>query len=406
MKEEYTNHQRRWYDKDPVLSQAVHTLEHTDDETQIRIALNLIKNLNDLNINNSNQFSINNNNSNNEINFNNYNFLGNEEQDIISKIKKPTLLGLANLNGSSYLNSVLQLISNISPLANYFCNNNNQNFFKEHVKDFRFSFLMSRLCFHLYLDPESKKGKAYEPKKFIEIIQKSNAVYKGDGEKNPNEFIVFLLNKLSEELKNIKFNNINCNIISSYLSWFKKKEIRCKNSSKETQFLQKFLTLDLNVIDCCRQLLIENIKIEDCLYFYCITQTKKAFCFFCDEYEFLVSKNEIFSYSKFLIFLIDLKENKNINFIIEQKINLENFIKNNNINKNYELNGIVFFDINKNKYNALCVSPVDKKWYLYDDENVELSNFQNYINLYLNNKNFIPHILLYNNIDENKSNKI
>ena len=81
---------------------------------------------------------------------------------------------------------------------------------------------------------------------------------------------------------------------------------------------------------------------------------------------------------------------------------MKKYIKNNNINKNYELNGIVFFDINKNKYNALCVSPVDKKWYLYDDENVELSNFQNYINLYLNNKNFIPHILLYNNINENK----
>ena len=43
MKEEYTNQQRRWYDKDPVLSQAVKTLEETDDETQIRIALNLIK---------------------------------------------------------------------------------------------------------------------------------------------------------------------------------------------------------------------------------------------------------------------------------------------------------------------------------------------------------------------------
>ena len=34
---------RRWYDKDPVLSQAVRTLEETDDETQIKIALNLIK---------------------------------------------------------------------------------------------------------------------------------------------------------------------------------------------------------------------------------------------------------------------------------------------------------------------------------------------------------------------------
>ncbi len=43
MKEEYSNHQRRWYDKDPVLSQAVSTLENSDDQTQIRIALNLIK---------------------------------------------------------------------------------------------------------------------------------------------------------------------------------------------------------------------------------------------------------------------------------------------------------------------------------------------------------------------------
>ncbi|MBO5435790.1 hypothetical protein J6A31_08360 [bacterium] len=43
MKEEYSNQHRRWYDKDPVLSQAVSTLEHSDDETQIKIALNLIK---------------------------------------------------------------------------------------------------------------------------------------------------------------------------------------------------------------------------------------------------------------------------------------------------------------------------------------------------------------------------
>jgi hypothetical protein len=43
MKEEYSNNARRWYDKDPVLSQAVQTLESTDDETQIRVSLNLIK---------------------------------------------------------------------------------------------------------------------------------------------------------------------------------------------------------------------------------------------------------------------------------------------------------------------------------------------------------------------------
>jgi len=43
MKEEYSPSSRRWYDKDPVLSSAMETLEQSDDETQIRIALNLIK---------------------------------------------------------------------------------------------------------------------------------------------------------------------------------------------------------------------------------------------------------------------------------------------------------------------------------------------------------------------------
>ena len=33
MKEEFTTSARRWYDKDPVLSSAMKTLEESDDET-------------------------------------------------------------------------------------------------------------------------------------------------------------------------------------------------------------------------------------------------------------------------------------------------------------------------------------------------------------------------------------
>lgn len=43
MKEEYSQNYRRWYDKDPILSKSMRTLENSDDETQIKIALNLIK---------------------------------------------------------------------------------------------------------------------------------------------------------------------------------------------------------------------------------------------------------------------------------------------------------------------------------------------------------------------------
>ena len=50
MKEEFTTNARRWYDKDPVLSSAMRTLEQSDDETQIKIALNLIKIITEHNI--------------------------------------------------------------------------------------------------------------------------------------------------------------------------------------------------------------------------------------------------------------------------------------------------------------------------------------------------------------------
>ena len=43
MKEEYSQNYRRWYDKDPILSKSMRTLEKSDDETQIKVALNLIK---------------------------------------------------------------------------------------------------------------------------------------------------------------------------------------------------------------------------------------------------------------------------------------------------------------------------------------------------------------------------
>ena len=43
MREEYNEKARRWYDKDPILSRSMKTLEASDDETQIKVALNLIK---------------------------------------------------------------------------------------------------------------------------------------------------------------------------------------------------------------------------------------------------------------------------------------------------------------------------------------------------------------------------
>ncbi|MBE7711980.1 MAG: hypothetical protein E7Z92_07585 [Cyanobacteria bacterium SIG31] len=58
MKEEFTTNARRWYDKDPILSSAMKTLEQSDDETQIKVALNLIKIITEHNISNSEYESV------------------------------------------------------------------------------------------------------------------------------------------------------------------------------------------------------------------------------------------------------------------------------------------------------------------------------------------------------------
>lgn len=52
MKEDYSNQHRRWYDKDPILQRSMDTLEHSDDEAQIKIALNLINIIIEHNISN------------------------------------------------------------------------------------------------------------------------------------------------------------------------------------------------------------------------------------------------------------------------------------------------------------------------------------------------------------------
>lgn len=58
MKEEFSTNARRWYDKDPVLSSAMKTLEESTDESQIKVALNLIKIITEHNISNSEYESV------------------------------------------------------------------------------------------------------------------------------------------------------------------------------------------------------------------------------------------------------------------------------------------------------------------------------------------------------------
>ena len=87
-----------------------------------------------------------------------------------------------------------------------------------------------------------------------------------------------------------------------------------------------------------------------------------------------------------------------IRFSIEERINLRNFIENQSAPSLYQLNGIVSIDKNSNKYVSFCMSPVDKNWYSYNDENIQLLNLMQVLQFHNNSGNYIPCILVYHSI--------
>ena len=324
-------------------------------------------------------------NSNNQISFPlpDPNMVNIGENHYFSKYKKPALTGLEHLGDSSYLNAVLQLICTVKIFANFFLSKKN---WPELYKTNPLAYWIHRLCTHIY--PEENKKETYTGKKILGVLKNSSLVYNDNNEKNPNEFICFLLSKLNDEFS--PNDDYNENLIYNYFTWIKSKETKIQNISKDLTY-QKFQTFDLNISEVAKFGNFNKIKIKNCIDYYNNNPIIKIKYFNNQQYqEKITYKNQIYFYPEVFVFLADLKDN-NIKFDIEKKIFLGNYL----YPKNYELNGLVFFDLNKKKYNALCVSPVDKMWYLYDDENVKLFNFENFIGEYNKKNIYQPSILLY-----------
>ena len=93
-------------------------------------------------------------------------------------------------------------------------------------------------------------------------------------------------------------------------------------------------------------------------------------------------QKEIKSISNKLI--ININRNKNKNQYLDYPMKLETaylFENNINDNKKYELEGVIIIKNNNNKniYYAYYKNFVNKKWYLFNDENIELVQDENQI---------------------------
>ena len=84
-----------------------------------------------------------------------------------------------------------------------------------------------------------------------------------------------------------------------------------------------------------------------------------------------------------------------IPFILEEEIELSNFIKEASSPKEYKLIGIVSISLRERKYIAFSKSPVDKNWYLYDDSKAFKVNIDFVLQSHNNLNFYCPYILFY-----------
>lgn len=376
---------------------------------------NMLKNIkNSLAENSKNDFSSLDNDK-NIINNININQIKNEFENK-NKIIKTCL---KNNGETYYLNSILQNIGNIEYLKDYFLKDNNIKIIEKNSKQYPLSYVTQKIFDHFYI----KRDEKYSLKSFSKILAYLNLKYASKKNKNVNECFVYILNTLHNELNSIKnppnqkipnkYNknevidygiinskNSDISIISDTFTWYKITELHCTQCGE--------LTYDFNSYNIFQLNLLEFKKINDRIHFniydminHELTKKEESYCENCRNKNNVNKLSFIYSSPKIFVFFLEKgdfdEELLNIEFILEEIINLNKFIEEKKSPKKYELIGIISMDINDKKYHSFCKSFEDQLWYHFNDEIVIQKSDKQVI--FHHGEKFIPNILFYKAIE-------
>ena len=342
-----------------------------------------------------------------------------EEEYRFTRYKKPALTVLKNLGNTSYLNAVLQLFGTVRNLASYFVNPKNRKYFEEHLKEIPLAFVFHRLFLHLYPYPEKATGEKYNPEVLLQILGQYNAVYKSKEVRNPNDLINFILIQMHRELNTNKIKYINepdCtkkeqvikigmedflksnnSILAKNFIWFEIKTKLCPSCNKCYYEFTHFETLELDIVSAYQKY---NAPLNLCqTLFYQNQKNQKIYCLREQQYTMANVTSKIYSPNYFIFSLNRGNFDTNlmkIPFNLEQEIDISKLLDNPQSYKKFELIGVVSISTAENKkYVCFGRSPVNYKWYLYnDDHSAENTDINNVVNVH-NSGQYIPCILMY-----------
>ena len=336
---------------------------------------------------------------------------------------KPSLVVLENVGNSTYMSCVLQCLANIKPIAKYYLKE--LDIIKKKLIEMPLSYAFSRTIFHLYPFPQNSLQKSYYLSSFYKITLLLNPFYQGHSTKNAVDFLVFLLETLHKEDKQLpSYNNSNeklenyedfkeyitylskneNSIIFNNFGWVTQKIRKCDMCNSERKNYLHFFTFDLNIDESLTRAEFidkKNLSINDCIqYQYEKRKLYNIYCKNCQKKTNFEEGNLIFYSPNYFIFILRLednrkmKKNKRINIKVDLNLDLSNLIKenfNNNITI-YTLVGMVVYDFRDGgNYKAYCFKSINEIWYKYDKDSIlkeETTEF-------LNSNELMPVILFY-----------
>ena len=369
------------------------------------------------------------------------------------KYKTPTLVGLNNIGATCFMNATLQCLSQTKYLTIYFLNENNisniinNNISLKNKKENQLSPIYLELIQNLW----SQDGqKAFSPNNFMNKINDMNSLFKKGQPGDSKDFIIFILEQFHKELKkpiknasyskieeelnqydkanalNHFFNDFQneCSIISDVFfgiietnneCLYCKQNYNSKGMNNPICYnyqifnclifpLAEVQNMKNNGINNSNNYIINNnrdVTLNDCFSYYTrpilFNGSNQNYCNICKQLNDSYYTTKIFSSPNVLIIILNRGKDNiyNIKLNFEEMIDITNYV----LQKDsaliiYELYGVITH-IGESGPNAhfiaSCKSPIDKKWYRYNDAFVDpITNIQSEIMDY-----GIPYILFY-----------
>ena len=341
----------------------------------------------------------------------------------------PTLVGLNNIGATCFMNATLQCLSQTEALTNYFLkekNNRriiNNNIAIKNKNNLQLSPAYLELVNILW---KENGPKSYSPYNFMNIINEMNPLFKRGLPGDSKDFIIFILEQLHKELKkSVNFNNNNININESLNQYNKNNAFNhfFKEFQKDTSIISDvFFGFTETTNEClyCKinynskgllNPICYNYGIFNCLIFpleevkrmknnsmiynnYILNNNNRVslrecfiynqnseyftgqnqnYCNICKQLFDSIYTSRIYVSPNVLVLILNRGKGNvyNVKLDFTETIDITEFVLRREMTRiTYDLYGVITH-IGQSGPNAhfiaSCKSPVDKKWYRYND---------------------------------------